>query len=463
MGVEDTAQLLGFISHKKLKKVRKQIKNRRAQIDSPGYKGNKNTHFDLVGGGSKSQGWDYGFLQGKDPREGKPSKNRAPTTTKPRTPANPNSVTNPADLPQLTPGYQPGSLMDIIRPVGSFKMPGDRGDFGGGDDPITHRYRFHTGLDMSEAAGTPVYAAASGIVDKATPNGGAYGNQIILYHGDQKGKPGFGYDTMYGHLQMMLVKEGQKVAQGDKIGFVGSTGRSTGNHLHFETWENKVPVNPLKYLREKDRSDLKAAVAPKPAKAEPHKKGKKEKVIYLPQHYDREIIGMTKGEFDRSPHAKGDWVKHPEKAKKVKSVGSAPKEIAGKPDSELEAFLNAISTQESGGASNYGAVGVPTSSGRAYGKYQILDTNINGPGGWDEEALGRNVSIEEYLHNPQIQEEIARHKLSDYFKRYGASGAAKAWYGGEGAANRNSNSPQYGGPSINGYAASVLRHMQEFR
>lgn len=130
----------------------------------------------------------------------------------------------------------------------------------------------------------------------------------------------------------------------------------------------------------------------------------------------------------------------------------------GVANNPLSSFLNAISTQESGG--NYQAVGVPTRSGRAYGKYQILDANFVNPGGWDKEALGRDITLAEYLNTPDIQEQIARSKLTQYFEKYGAEGAAKAWYAGEGNANTSSNSPQYGGPSINNYAASVLQHMQ---
>lgn len=302
--------------------------------------------------------------------------------------------------PQLTPGYQPGTLRGIIRPVGSFEMPGDNGDFGPRDHPVTGRYSYHTGLDMSESAGTNVYAAASGIVDDAFRNN-IYGNEVVLFHGINK-KTGVKYDTMYGHMQTLLVHPGQKVAQGDLIGYVGETGLATGNHLHFETWENKKPVNPLKYLTEYDKDDLKKRVAPTP---------------------------------------------------NVEAVH-------GKDNHKLEAFLNAIAEQESN--SNYQAVGKPTKYGTAFGKYQILDSNIRGPEGWDKEMLGRNVSIEEYLHTPALQERIARGKLTQYFDSYGPQGAAKAWYGGPGVANVDSNRSQYGGPSINSYANSVLNRMRKY-
>ncbi len=131
------------------------------------------------------------------------------------------------------------------------------------------------------------------------------------------------------------------------------------------------------------------------------------------------------------------------------------------PVGELGAFLKAISAQESGG--DYGAVGVPTKYGTALGKYQVLDANIQRPEGWDQEALGREIDTEAFLASPALQEAIARTKLTQYFKNYGPEGAAKAWYAGPGNANSSSDAPQYGGPSINDYASSVLANMARYR
>lgn len=118
------------------------------------------------------------------------------------------------------------------------------------------------------------------------------------------------------------------------------------------------------------------------------------------------------------------------------------------------AFLQAISGQESGG--NYSAVN-PDSG--AMGKYQIMPGNIQGSGGWDMEALGRNISEKFFLNHPRAQERIARNKLRDYFKNYGPAGAASAWYSGDPNAYRDRLS-QGDYPSIHDYVQSILQRMR---
>lgn len=120
---------------------------------------------------------------------------------------------------------------------------------------------------------------------------------------------------------------------------------------------------------------------------------------------------------------------------------------------ELAAFLRAIAQQESGGS--YDAVGVKTKSGTAYGKYQILDTNIPK---WSKEHLGRQISTQEFLNSPDLQEKIAQGQLTKYFNQYGAAGAASAWYSGQ-PGNVNSTKAQHGGPSVAQYVQEVLRRM----
>lgn len=115
-------------------------------------------------------------------------------------------------------------------------------------------------------------------------------------------------------------------------------------------------------------------------------------------------------------------------------------------NSAFDRFLRAIAAQESGG--NYRAVN--RSSG-AMGKYQIMPFNINGSRrGWDYEVLGRDISTSQFMNDPNLQEQIARAKLLAYYNRYGARGAAEAWYGGPGSIGRS---------YVRGYSSSILRRM----
>jgi murein DD-endopeptidase MepM/ murein hydrolase activator NlpD len=107
-------------------------------------------------------------------------------------------------------------------------------------DPITGDKDFHQGLDISADQGSQVYATADGVVMHAAAEGG-YGNLIVLDHG-------YGLETRYGHLSRYNVKPGEKVKRGDVVGFVGSTGRATGSHLHYEVRVNGRLLNPLQLL-----------------------------------------------------------------------------------------------------------------------------------------------------------------------------------------------------------------------
>ncbi|MBS0576393.1 MAG: M23 family metallopeptidase [Proteobacteria bacterium] len=113
--------------------------------------------------------------------------------------------------------------------------------FGGRIDPINGGHEFHKGLDLAGTYGEPIHAAADGIVIRADYDNGGYGNVVDIDHGN-------GYITRYGHCSKLLVKVGDLVHAGDTIANVGSTGRSTGPHLHFEVWINGAPVNPQPYL-----------------------------------------------------------------------------------------------------------------------------------------------------------------------------------------------------------------------
>ena len=114
------------------------------------------------------------------------------------------------------------------------------GTFGGRSDPFTGEPGFHQGLDISTEKGQPVYATADGQVDSASYTGD-YGNLIVLRHD-------FGLATRYGHLSRFNVSPGATVHRGDVIGYVGSTGRSTGAHLHYEILANGKLINPLQLL-----------------------------------------------------------------------------------------------------------------------------------------------------------------------------------------------------------------------
>lgn len=109
--------------------------------------------------------------------------------------------------------------------------------FGYRHHPVLRYRRLHTGLDIGAGHGSPVYAAEAGEVFFASWRGG-YGRCIIVLHGG-------GMSTLYGHLSRIDVSPGQSVARGQRIGAVGSTGLSTGPHLHFEVRRNGAPVNPL--------------------------------------------------------------------------------------------------------------------------------------------------------------------------------------------------------------------------
>jgi murein DD-endopeptidase MepM/ murein hydrolase activator NlpD len=113
--------------------------------------------------------------------------------------------------------------------------------FGYRSDPFTSSERYHSGIDLAANRGTPVHSAGKGKVIYAGYSYGGYGNMIKVDHG-------FGYVTVYAHLNKINVSKGVTVNRGDIIGQVGSTGRSTGPHLHYEVQKNGKAVNPIKYM-----------------------------------------------------------------------------------------------------------------------------------------------------------------------------------------------------------------------
>ena len=106
--------------------------------------------------------------------------------------------------------------------------------------PITGNYTFHNGVDLAVSQGTPIYASRSGYVTTAEYNY-AWGYYVTINHMD-------GFSTLYAHMTHFIVSPGQYVEQGQTIGYVGSTGYSTGPHLHFTIYYNGSTVNPMEYI-----------------------------------------------------------------------------------------------------------------------------------------------------------------------------------------------------------------------
>lgn len=127
-----------------------------------------------------------------------------------------------------------------IQPILNKNLKAISSGFGRRIDPIFRVGRMHTGMDFSAAKGTKVFATGDGVVAEAGRKAG-YGNVVVINHG-------FGYQTLYAHLQKINVKPRQKVTRAQVIGTVGSTGKSTGSHLHYEVRYHGKPVNPVNYF-----------------------------------------------------------------------------------------------------------------------------------------------------------------------------------------------------------------------
>ena len=133
--------------------------------------------------------------------------------------------------------------MPSIKPVRSDKLARSirmLSGFGMRVHPIYKRRRMHTGIDFTAPTGTPVQATGDAVVVDVKKLRTGYGTHVILDHG-------FGYETLYGHLSEVTVKKGQRVKRGEVVGLVGSTGASTGPHLHYEVINRKQKVDPIHY------------------------------------------------------------------------------------------------------------------------------------------------------------------------------------------------------------------------
>ena len=142
-------------------------------------------------------------------------------------------------------GYSNNAGASVITGNGTFTHPCPgytyiSSEFGYREQPIAGASTNHKGMDFAAPAGTPIYAAASGTVTSASYSDNA-GNMIVINHGN-------GLQTYYMHCNSMYVRAGQTVSKGQNIGAVGSTGNSSGPHLHFQVMQNGTPVNPRNYL-----------------------------------------------------------------------------------------------------------------------------------------------------------------------------------------------------------------------
>jgi len=141
-------------------------------------------------------------------------------------------IKNKEKLIAAIPSIQPVNNKDLNR-IGS--------GFGYRIDPIYKTTRFHAGLDFTAPIGTPIYATADGVVKEAGFSTGGFGNQVVINHG-------YGYETLYGHMYRVKAKAGEVVKRGEVIGYVGSSGKSTGPHCHYEVLRGGVPVDPVYYF-----------------------------------------------------------------------------------------------------------------------------------------------------------------------------------------------------------------------
>jgi murein DD-endopeptidase MepM/ murein hydrolase activator NlpD len=141
-------------------------------------------------------------------------------------------VKNKEKLLAHTPAIQPVSNKDLNRIASGY---------GYRIDPVYKTTKFHAGLDFSAPQGTPIYATANGTVVTSGNAGNGYGNHVIINHG-------YGYETLYGHMVRVKSRSGQKVNRGEVIGWVGSTGKSTGPHCHYEVRKNGEKIDPIYFF-----------------------------------------------------------------------------------------------------------------------------------------------------------------------------------------------------------------------
>jgi murein DD-endopeptidase MepM/ murein hydrolase activator NlpD len=141
-------------------------------------------------------------------------------------------INSKEQLLAATPAIQPVSNKDLNRIASGF---------GYRIDPVYKTIKLHAGLDFAAPQGTPIYATADGAVKIAGFSDGGYGNHVVINHG-------YGYETVYGHMVRIKARTGQKVIRGEVIGYVGSTGKSTGPHCHYEVHKNGQKLDPVYFF-----------------------------------------------------------------------------------------------------------------------------------------------------------------------------------------------------------------------
>ena len=143
-----------------------------------------------------------------------------------------NFIKNKEELLGATPAIQPVSNSDLKRVASGY---------GYRIDPVYKTVKYHAGLDFSAPQGTPIYATANGVVRISGNLGNGFGNHVVINHG-------YGYETLYGHMFRINVKNGTRVKRGEIIGWVGNTGKSTGPHCHYEVHKNGRTLDPVYFF-----------------------------------------------------------------------------------------------------------------------------------------------------------------------------------------------------------------------
>jgi murein DD-endopeptidase MepM/ murein hydrolase activator NlpD len=133
------------------------------------------------------------------------------------------------------------ACLPAIQPVSNKELSRVASGYGMRIDPVYGTPRMHTGLDFTAPQGTPIYATGDGVVITSESSYGGYGNHVVINHG-------YGYQTLYGHMVRIKAGLGQRIKRGQIIGWVGSTGKSTGPHCHYEVKVNGVFVNPVYFF-----------------------------------------------------------------------------------------------------------------------------------------------------------------------------------------------------------------------